>query len=351
MYKLEKGAYYYYNLLENDDEKRLYRKVLYAVSNIVDQIKPDGSFCFEQLERVSLFVCNDRPDLFWYNGKCTAKCNHENIIVDIEFSYNYSKLHIEELIKRIESSTFYKQLNNILISIDSDADKLLALYEYIINNTEYDKESTLSKAVRDNDIYGIEGVVLKNNAVCSGYAKTFQYFASKHNIWATLVSGVAKNERHAWNLVCLKGKYYYIDVTWGDQLFTDENNIKSNYINYDYFCITTSQLIKSHNPVFDERMPLCDSTTYNYYVYKGMIEGTYSPENVAMHINKAMSRGEDALIKYANEVVYKEAIEKLFKKSDIIRALELANKSDNRIRTDKATYSLCESSYIIRIML
>lgn len=78
----------------------------------------------------------------------------------------------------------------------------------------------------------------------------------------------------------------------GRSNFSKQTNQDLDYISYDYFCFTTEELKKSHNPVLDEKMPVCVDTKYNYYRYFGMIEDTYSIENVATHIAQAREKGK-----------------------------------------------------------
>ena len=47
------------------------------------------------------------------------------------------------------------------------------------------------------------------------------------------------NESHIWNLVLLDDKWYHIDLTWDDPVYT---NIDINKIEYDYFLKTTNEL-------------------------------------------------------------------------------------------------------------
>ncbi|MCC8173514.1 MAG: hypothetical protein LIO65_03735 [Odoribacter sp.] len=262
-FELKKATYYYYGLL-NENEKSLYRNIMSAMLQHIEAINLNGSFSKIQIGKVISFIDKDRPDIFWVDSGYTMTIKN-GVIIKVTLKYTFSPSEKNNMIRNIENSKFYREINSVLSKKKSSFEKALAAYEYIITHTEYEE-----RALRDNSTYYsyaycLYGAILKSRAVCSGYSKTFQYFMSKHNVICTLVTGNTKRGRHAWNLINLYGSYYYIDTTWGDPIFSGNSIKQSDYVSYDYFCITTEDLRKSHNPILDEKMPLCTDTKYNYY--------------------------------------------------------------------------------------
>lgn len=349
-YTLEKATYYYFDLL-NDKEKDLYKCFLYALRRMKATVDIKEGFSLEQVKKISRYVINDRPDIFWYRGKCAiTTCN--NVVVQIEFHYVYTEAQKENMVRQIENSSLYKRINTMIQMEKSTFEKALKLYELIIQNTEYEMGAINSGGPYYEYAYGLEGVILKNKAVCAGYSKAFQYFANKHSILCTIVTGQTQRSLHAWNLINLYGNYYYIDSTWGDPTFSNMANKDPNYISYDYFCITTEELKLSHRPVFDDPMPICTATKYNYYEFFGLKETNYSVENVASHIINAVKNAKnEAIIKYSSRVAYQTAVVRLFQQSEIFEALRIASRYVNRLQTREAKYSLNEDSKIISIKL
>jgi len=349
-YKLTQATYYYFNMLTLE-EKDLYKTFLYAILNFKDAIDVNSELPSSSIKKIFRYIINDRPDIFWFNGKCTIS-SRANIIVRITFNYLYQHLQVVQMINSIINSRFYIEIDNLIKRQSNDFEKALVVYEYIIKQTDYETGALKSTDKYYDYAYGINGVVLKKRAVCSGYAKTFQYFMSKHNIICTLVTGQTERERHAWNLINLYGSYYYIDATWGDPIFLQQTNQHPDYISYDYFCFTTEELKKSHNPVLDEKMPLCTDTKYNYYRYFGMIEDAYSINNIAMHIVRAKKKGKkEAEIKYSSKEIYINAVLKLFEKKEVFEALKIARLSCDIINVDRIEYRINDKSNIIKILL
>lgn len=349
-YKLTQATYYYFNML-SAEEKNLYKTFLFAILNIKETISINSKLSSDSIQKILRYIINDRPDIFWFNGKCTIS-SQGNMIVGLTFDYMYSHSQIIQTINSIVNSRFYNEINSLIEKEENDFKKALVAYEYIIKQTDYEEKALSSSDKYFDYAYGIDGVVLKKCAVCSGYAKTFQYFMSKHHVVCTLVTGETERERHAWNLINLYGSYYYIDTTWGDPIFSKQKTPDPNYISYDYFCFTTDELKKSHNPKLDERMPVCTDTKYNYYKYFGMLDDVYSIKNVANHIVRAKKNGKkEAVIKYSTQMAYKNAVLNLFEKKEVFEALKSAHALCSSINVKRIEYSTDDKTNVIKISL
>lgn len=347
---LEKATYHYFASL-SEREKGLYKRFLYVLLNMEVGTDISEVFSREQVKKVSRAVINDRPDIFWYRGDYTTT-SRNNVIIRIEFDYVYSKIQKDNMVRQIENSPLYRLINSELKAQKSDFEKALRLYELIIKNTDYEVKAISVGGDYYEYAYGLEGVLLHHRAVCSGYAKTYQYFMSKHNVLCTIVNGQTKKERHSWNLINLYGDYYYVDTTWGDPVFSNQANADPNYISYEYFCITTRELEESHRPILDYPMPLCTATKYNYFRYFGLLESKYSVEGIANRIISAVrNRKSEVVIKFTSQMEYQKAVVGLFEKSEIFVAFDLAAKYVNGLKINKVNYSTKNNTKMISIKL
>ena len=118
------------------------------------------------------------------------------------------------------------QLNNL-----SDIDKITAVHDYLLLNTAYDETFTYLKDEASS--HYVEGTLLHNLAVCSGYASTFQLLMKLSGITCHTVT----TDSHEWNLLQLDGNWYHIDVTWDDPVPDREGRLL-----YTYFMVPTSEL-------------------------------------------------------------------------------------------------------------
>lgn len=160
-----------------------------------------------------------------------------NYLID-EFS---SKEQIDTAMNQIE------QIRNQILQNRSDDtyDNIKMVHDYLVENIEYD--TTISK----DNIYNIYGAMVKQEAVCEGYARSFKYLMDSLGIPCTLVIGKGTNtegktENHAWNYVQIDNKWYAVDSTWDDPVSSIGWISKSS--RYRYFLKGSNDMIKDHIP-------------------------------------------------------------------------------------------------------
>lgn len=102
-------------------------------------------------------------------------------------------------------------LDEIITKNMGEYQKVYEIYNWIQNNTEYDYESAKRKRYRieANRCDNMVGVLYDGKAVCSGYADAFYYMTNYSGVECKFVT----DETHCWNMVKLRDKWYYIDVT------------------------------------------------------------------------------------------------------------------------------------------
>ena len=147
-------------------------------------------------------------------------------------------------------------LPSIITSDMSEYEKVKALHDYIINNTQYDYENYLNGTIPDSS-YSAVGVFQYGVAVCQGYAYAFELLCELAGIECELVTGTANGGGHAWNQVKVDGKWYNIDLTWDDPIYY-YNGVLTPILVYDYFLISDEQMYLDH--VANDAQHVCDES-------------------------------------------------------------------------------------------
>ncbi len=297
--KEQEGLYAYECLSE--EEKEIYAQIYGSLTQM--QETELSTTDTDKIEKVFQCVLNDHPEIFYVEGYTFTKYSKGNKITRIIFqaSATMEKEEIEEKQKAIE-----QKADEILAGIPADTDdygKVKYIYEYIIKNTEYNVEAENNQ--------NICSVFLDGQSVCQGYAKATQYLLTKTGVKATLVVGfVELGEGHAWNLIYADGEPYYVDTTWGDasyRMTTSESYEVNNLpvINYDYLCVTTSQLCKTHRIDNVVSMPECTAVKDNYYVREGAYFTEFNEEQLTQLFEKSYAEEKDYItLQCADEAVY-----------------------------------------------
>ena len=295
---------YYYGLL-SDDEKVIYSQILYILQGMMEDVAI-STLDENVLEKVFGYVLNDHPELFYVDGYNYTRYTVGNVPQKMTFSgtYNMSPEEVNEHVKRVNAyiSDFSESLKNNIDKVD-DYNIIKFVYEYIILNTDYDESAEHNQS--------IISVMENGRSVCSGYSKTAQLLLNSCGIRTTMVLGRVKDgESHSWNLVLADGKYYYMDVTWGDSSYTlreDTGDFKNSLppVNYNYMLMTSDLVRSSHDFDHPEIFPECVSMEDNYFVKEGLYFTAVDEGMLWQAFNNAyVKEKEYIMIRMDNEDVY-----------------------------------------------
>lgn len=303
----EGGSRFAYESL-GEQEQIWYGEIEQALGEMADTVKlstePIEQGLDEQdIDRIFQCVLIDHPEIFYTTGYTYTKYSRGDRTVGIDFAGTYS-LSREEAVEKAEE--IRGRASEWLADIPEDAseyDKVKAVYEKIIFSTNYDLDAS--------DNQNIASVFLGNSSVCQGYAKATQYLLNHLGVMCTLVQGtVDTGEAHAWNLVRVDGDYYYVDTTWGDASYRMEDGSGQEElpeINYDYLCVTTQDLLRTHRIESVVNMPECTATQANYYVREGAYFTAYDAEQMQSIFDRAWESGRTEItLKCADEECYRE---------------------------------------------
>lgn len=323
---------YAYGML-SEEEQRLYLEIRDALVNYDEDVYL-SSVDRDEIAHAFQCVLNDHPEIFYVDGYTYTEYTLGEVLKRITFTgtYCFSREEAQQKQRQIDS-----YVNQCLAGMPEGADeyaKVKYIYEYLIHHTEYDA------AAKDNQ--NICSVFIGGRSVCQGYAKATQYLLDKAGIFSTIVLGrVVGGEGHAWNLVRIDGKYYYVDTTWGDASY---QAVEGSYpgekiptINYDYLCVPASQMNLTHETDNVVELPVCDSMDANYYVREGFYFTEWDPERIARIFQGEYEKGSAYVtLKCGSYDVYRKMYEELITDQQIFRYLDcpdgLVSYSDDEVQ-------------------
>lgn len=190
-------------------------------------------------------VLNRHPELFYVSTYLTWFYSLDTGYV-LELKVEYFDYDEEAINNETE-----KVLNLIDDSM-SDLEKVIFIHDYLCIDVEYAYEDYLNGTVRP-DAHSLKGALLDKSAVCDGYASAFQYYMLLLDIPCNTII----NSDHAWNQVCVNGKWYFVDVTWDDPVWdyygtvSHQNLLKSKAAFTEHDFTTASGYEACNDTAFD----------------------------------------------------------------------------------------------------
>jgi len=150
--------------------------------------------------------------------------------VVLTFSFQYwttleQENYVDKRVKEI--------LNEIIKPGMSIDERQKVIHDYIVANVAYDE--SLSR-------YSAYNALAEGKAVCQGYALLAYKMLKEAGIENRIISGTARGQNHAWNLVNIRGNWYHMDVTWDDPVPDVAGSVT-----YRYYNLTDEQIRKDHS--------------------------------------------------------------------------------------------------------
>ena len=277
----------------------------------------------------------DHPEYFWFDGEMSyvTTTYPGYSVTECTMHYTMSESRVRQAHRQVEDFTA-----GCLASLEgagTDYDKILGVYRYIIQQTDY---------VLSESDQSILSVMDGRRATCAGYAKSFQYMMDRLGIPCVLALGEdASGESHGWNIVKCGGQWYQIDVTWGDPV--DPDGSPGSSLLYTYCMITDQEIYRDHVLVCDLPMPRCSATEYNYFTMTGRRFDSWDEDAYRDALASARAAGEQWFsVRFSGRSAYETAREALFEQGVIWDALDQGG--DPRV-----VYSLNDLFYDISVQL
>lgn len=316
----------------NEEEKQVYDAIVHTIMNRESDVQI-ATTDVSVMELAYQAVRYDYCEFFWADKLNYVTYTRDNQITAIEISPDYTMSESEQAqIQEQIDQEADRMLADAPVD-GSDFDKALYVYETLIREVDYVENSENNQ--------NIISVFLNHETICQGYAYATQYLLERLGIPCTTVTGTARGENHAWNLVRMDGEYYYIDTTWGNSQYTYQDNVDGGYskfLDYDYFGTTTDSLLVTHTPDPQIPLPECTATKDNYFIHQGLYVDTWDVDRIGEIIGAAYRDGKDSVqIKFSNVELWEQAIQyfvedsHLFEYCDGIDSVQYMENSESAV--------------------
>jgi len=230
------------------------------------------------------------------NSSVTTTLGKEAAVIELKLQYYYSGEKVAAM-RRAADSKANDIINKIIKPGMSDYEKVLAVHDYVIKSSRYDRLNAESDTLppEEHEAYG---VLVEGIGVCDSYAKAVKLLLEKAGVQCMLVEGSR-----------IDGEYYHVDATW-DDVSEERDSIE---LLYHYLNLSDEEMQKTH--IWDKsRYPACTGTKYNYFIYSKLFAKDYA-ETLSMLVKAISDREEKLIIKISDYKSTKYNIEELIKKA------------------------------------
>ncbi len=230
----------------------------------------------------------------------------------------------------------YNYSRRLLIEIISDemtdAEKVHAIYDWIMWNVMYDYEAIKSSDAAVSaafKAYWLEGVLTDNNryAVCDGMSKAMSFLCRMEGIPAYRVTGIAGDSvagmsyfdacnfketewgGHAWNKVYVDGAWYVVDATWGDSLASVKGRVYEMAW-HDWLLLSDKDISDTHEYDHTTNNPTTADTSYNIYDKTELeyVDTSGEPAVTDMYIDGVGSRMDEQIYELMEYLHYMRTV-------------------------------------------
>ena len=236
----------------------LYKQTEQTIRQHEEILQVDETIQEEDIRHAIRWVMRDNPDIFWF-------------VHQYHFDKDKRRVSFRYRCSRKRSAAIQKSIDDVVkndFQIDyvrtfSQIEQVAYVYKWMLAYCNYNVNSAYNQ--------NIDSVFVRRNSVCTGYAKAAQYLFKLLDIESRLVFGRLNNDkeegRHCWNLVCIEGCYYHLDVCLGDLAI--ENVLKKagattiqrcGAYNYNCFCVSADEISITRSIEDAEALPLCNKT-------------------------------------------------------------------------------------------
>ncbi len=225
-----------------------------AMENRMDTVQLSYTWCesasaietlFYQIIGVALehtSVPTQGDYLQWQFGGVNASwsyySNSDGSVFDIGFTFTMAYYSTAEQEAELDTAVD-SLLTELDLSAKTDYEKVCGIYDYICDNVVYDYEH-LDMGTDYPLMFTAYAALMDGTAVCQGYANLFYRLALELGVDTRIITGDAGGP-HAWNIVELDDKYYYLDATWDAPL------AEIDYP-YEYFLLGSETFYIDHTP-------------------------------------------------------------------------------------------------------
>ena len=191
-------------------------------AKIIQTVKQRGD-CVENISATMTDLTGLKyrhPEIFWADMIWQRDAD----TVCIAYPTNLNQEKLKQMQKKLNRKV--KKIKKSIPKTLNKTKKVLAIFDYVATHITYTAEG--------ENVATAYGALVEGRALCDGYTKAVALLLNEFGIKNGVM--VSEKSNHAWNVVCIGGKWFHLDATWGD--------MEKYGIDHDYFVISERRLFR-----------------------------------------------------------------------------------------------------------
>ncbi|MBP5198561.1 MAG: hypothetical protein J6033_05855 [Lachnospiraceae bacterium] len=240
-YSFDVTMYPFYEML-SEDGQTLYRQIYANALELNSSFYPAVTMNVSQVKTVFEAVYNDHPELFYLDTTYSAKYISSGECVEIILKYNSLANDLDRAKEVFEEAA--QSILSVANTFSDTASKEKYVHDALVQRADYSAAATYNQSAYS--------ALVNGSGVCAGYARAFQYLMMEMDVPCYYCTGYS-GENHAWNIICVDGIFYNVDVTWDD---TDPAT-------YDFYNKSDADYAATHvRTGLSVNLPPCNNSLY-----------------------------------------------------------------------------------------
>ena len=335
----ESNRLYYYFTNLTEEERIVYAKIMNGFLEMDTDIKIHTDQ--EVLGKLIRMILADHPEIFWTEGSYQFLDYGPYIVLQPDYNCDAS-------MKQQRAQEIENEVTRALEQIQAGTSQ----YEYVKNTFTYliDTVDYVTGAPDNQNIYSS---LVNKQTVCAGYAKATQYLLQRMGMTALYVTGsVVDRGDHAWNIVQCDGEYYQVDTTFGDPNFMDYDAEQMETLpgefmhDYYYLCCNDEMMYRDRTVDAEFQVPVCSSSTYNYYEMNNAYFESYSSDVVADLTDSIINGDRYWFCRFSNQEAYRQMFSEI--QNGLYSRLVIEN-SSGAISSIRTYFSYRDETCVIKL--
>ncbi|MDR3551745.1 MAG: transglutaminase domain-containing protein [Clostridia bacterium] len=250
------NVYEYGRTLLSAKEAACYDAMRSGVQSLQKTIRLPYAVNQDTFQKIFWYYLYDHAEVFYIKHEIqnsqelfdvSLGLDRNNLVQVIYLQYQYDAPTIAKMETQMKNSA--KALLAGVTAGMSESRKVKLIHDTFIQHTRYDLAAVNNPSSYPS-AFDAYGALVNHTAVCDGYAKALKLLLNSEGIESLYITGTGVTSKgegsHAWNMAKIGSKWYWVDATFDDPVYSTSDALDSTHETDLYLEMKTVVFKKTH---------------------------------------------------------------------------------------------------------